>query len=515
MRTSEEKDPFNNNRTTSSEEQKYSSDTSQKISSFNELYQQDCYQWLCKIQAYYDDQVANKPTTRSPIHIMAFIVSFAAGNEQEKKAIIYNLFSQYKKKFYFPPSLPKEDSFIKQLNTLINDIAWEKIFDTNNNITISCTITVPYKKSFQKNLPDNLKNALLNNNYPIKIQGNNPGRIQIVTSLKQNSGWVHTWESSKCYPDYWELDHFILSDKLKSTINNTWLKKKIGNFTIIKGKKKYGIKLYLKKNQSNDSYAVQDSNDCTGIYESFKHLNNYAGCGNISNVIVKLQNTAQLSCQGIQASSMQETELMDECGVTNTKQPTEIFIEQPIILIDGIGMVVDFENSPSKNGNDPIYIRLMCHNTSVTFYPFRLSNKEAFLILSKPKETYNRKQKNSLNTNTKSINSYDRLSFTVNESDDTPKKEDSKKCYYTSKNFWCPIVTGLLFASGSIPFTTAFLSKQSILTHGQVIGMGIGVAFAGFAIGFFMERKWQKLTDQNILPTYMSCSTTSLSRSPT
>jgi hypothetical protein len=357
-------------------------DRAYPISSFETLYADPTFQWLCRLQAAIDQKEhPDSKTTRTPIHTIAFLIAFAAADKNRHHEKLTTYLDSLCKGYKCDTCLDLAD----KLEKLIKDIDWSIILNIQTEgrryITISSNLKVPNKNAFleaiSKNAPEsNLKSTLDESDCEFRIVANtNSDEIEIKTTVTQKNQWKEKFDKSNgkyLLEDYWNVgsDCFLLDKEILDTVKGLstgshqlggfWVEKD-GECTdqtpiklkISNNRTEQDIKIKEKKEINFDSltsdkvgYNIEEEIKNSGIYHAFLNLQDYAGLTSVDKVKVTLENKANFTRTGIDATSDQVVVLQSR-GFQPVSKIT-INVESVYAYLPGIDMQLLFSEKPES-----------------------------------------------------------------------------------------------------------------------------------------------------------------------
>ncbi|MFA6301924.1 MAG: hypothetical protein WC627_02185 [Legionella sp.] len=370
--------------------------------------------YLSKIQAYLDDQdiqLKQSPITRSPYHIIAFLISWKLIDNQAKPFVITQLQNILQATpISVNPILTKEN-----VDTFINTINWPDLL---------AELKYLHPKFIELELPPEVFAAVQNHkdsfysslkSHQLITQGQ-PKIYKIKTTLNQDGSWKTPFKERYCpitKKVTWmvEDDTFTLSDSLISLIKQQAnaqktpgeIQTELGVFTIttsvnlrktaISGSGTFCYELFI-ENQEKKQLQLEYKNKIDlGLYQAFIGCNFRIGSflsDAIDNVSVEYNANSKIDRIGSQVRQQQEVRLDEGCsGPSNELFQHEVRDVTATILVNSIfalyktvqiGVHFDVVKHQLAQQNKDISIALHTVNipNEVILYPLPLTHSYIF-----------------------------------------------------------------------------------------------------------------------------------------
>lgn len=393
------------------------------ISSMPALLLNDTYAKLAKLQADCDavDPVMRAyPFSRSPYHILAFIVSYIAASEGNREKIIENLNNLAEARQADPAVIFTLEQF-RILNDLID---WEAFLLSQAataagagagdgassahpfDFTVEILTSNPtaFFKAIETRSPK-LSAALRHALSAIKVKPvpEEDEVISIVTTVSENKTWVKPFTFQEEADGYciFNVPYGDISDALskkleafpESSVQN------IGCFAIkvVSGSmrnsvyfnvKVPSVQTSLSLSGRTFSYHLAPAPQQTGkgIYHALEGLENHCGLGVVGDIIVKLISEGKFTREGAGVKQTQAVECHGFAMSSGT--PSTITVMAPLgVLFSATGIAVNFASGTAADlsayavcppENIGCYARLYTNDAKpVHIYPFILQGRSA------------------------------------------------------------------------------------------------------------------------------------------
>lgn len=327
-----------------------------KISNLSALKQNRIFTALYDAQSKFDaaDQaILQDHFTRSPLHIIQFLIAYAGLNKQQRAQTISQL---------------KISSItLENLNELIDDINWEDILTKSDDHTLKFkfNIGVHDKEKFLEAMIKNCPtlSPFLNRSDSISIT-EMQGAISFTSSITQTELWTTPFILENL--SYWDVQDFTLSRALKNLIKklpegNTVQKK---GFTITKASNDI-IHLHIPA----DNYHIESKHAVNpGIFNALLNLEDCFGLRSIFKIEVNLETTVDFSRIGATVAQRQRQRIAEESATFYLTKPTIIEVTDLNVFFKGIDIVANLTKNPHKTRdfNDELFIHLATKNGNHT-----------------------------------------------------------------------------------------------------------------------------------------------------
>lgn len=325
------------------------------INNFAELIQDPTFIKLAYLQSIFDDAdkvFTDGPMTRSPFHMIAFLIVWSGLNgESDRENVINQLNVDAEQKALYSDT---EGSYLaaEKIDNLIKTIKWKNIIaeatTTGSSDFFKLSLMLPNIEPFKLKVKEyclSLYNAI--HGTDILKESDKYNKFTISTNVVQNEIWLKPFKSEAL--DVWEIISYKLSDSL-SEIMHANKSYKSGYFEIIPGEPYGGHHIYLnvKDLVHDDALTIEQRNIKVneGIYRSFIGTR-FSGMqvGSITRVCVSISGKAELNKEGASTEQKQDVDGVNECRMP---MPTKLIVTTPVLEFCRVGIQAVFqEEAPS------------------------------------------------------------------------------------------------------------------------------------------------------------------------